>query len=189
MLDEEADQLVGSGPYERTDRRAAYRAGRYERDFTATSDQATLRMPKLKGTRFATAVIERRKRRETSVEEAIIEMYQAGASTRRIEDISEILWGAGVSARHGRLDRRGVPEGQMPALHGAFLPQRACQGPQIQALPGRCHAQSHPRDGVAQDTGRQDGRRPHRRHRPVDPLRQREIGNLSKYPQNEMGKL
>ena len=55
-------------------------------------------MPKLKGMRFATAVIERRKRRETSVEEAIIEMYLAGVSTRRIEDVGEILRGAGVSA-------------------------------------------------------------------------------------------
>lgn len=55
-------------------------------------------MPKLKGMRFATAVIERYKRRETSVEEAIIETYLAGVSTRRIEDVSEILWGAGVSA-------------------------------------------------------------------------------------------
>ncbi len=55
-------------------------------------------MPKLKGMRFATAIIERYKRRETSVEEAMIEMYLAGVSTRRIEDVSEILWGAGVSA-------------------------------------------------------------------------------------------
>ena len=98
MLDEEADQLVGAGPYERTDERAAYRAGHYERGFTTTSGQVTLKMPKLKGMRFATAVIERCKRRETSVEEVIIEMYLAGVSTRRIEDISEILWGAGVSA-------------------------------------------------------------------------------------------
>ena len=82
MLDEEADQLVGAGPYERTDERAAYRAGHYERGFTTTSGQVTLKMPKLKGMRFATAVIERYKRRETSVEEAVI----------------EILWGAGVSA-------------------------------------------------------------------------------------------
>ena len=98
MLDEEADQLVGAGPYERTDERAAYRAGHYERGFTTTSGQVTLKMPKLKGMRFATAVIERYKRRETSVEEAIIEMYLAGVSTRRIEDVGEILWGAGVSA-------------------------------------------------------------------------------------------
>ena len=97
MLDEEADQLVGAGPYERTDERAAYRAGHYERGFTTTSGQVTLKMPKLKGMRFATAVIERYKRRETSVEEAIIEMYLAGVSTRRIEDVGEILWGAGVS--------------------------------------------------------------------------------------------
>ena len=84
MLDEEADQLVGAGPY--------------ERGFTTTSGQVTIKTPKLKGMRFATAVVERRKRRETSVEEAIIEMYLAGVSTRRIEDVSEILWGAGVSA-------------------------------------------------------------------------------------------
>ena len=70
----EADQLVGAGPYERTDERAAYRAGHYERGFTTTSGQVTLKMPKLKGMRFATAVIERYKRRETSVEEAIIEI-------------------------------------------------------------------------------------------------------------------
>ncbi len=55
-------------------------------------------MPKLKGTRFATAIIERCKRRKTSVEEAMIEKYLAGASTRRIEDVSEILRGSSVSA-------------------------------------------------------------------------------------------
>ena len=97
-FDEEADRLVGAGPYECTDERAAYRAGHYERGFTTTSDQVTLKMPKLKGMRFATAVIERCKRRETSVEEVIIEMYPAGVSTRRIEDVGEIPWGAGVSA-------------------------------------------------------------------------------------------
>ena len=55
MLDEEADQLVGAGPYERTDERtderAAYRAGHYERGSTTTSGRVTLRMPKLKGMR------------------------------------------------------------------------------------------------------------------------------------------
>lgn len=97
-FDEEADQLVDAGPYERTDERAAYRAGHYERSFITTSGQVTPKMPILKGMRFATAVVERHKRRETSVEETIIEMYLAGVSTRRIEDVSEILWGAGVFA-------------------------------------------------------------------------------------------
>ena len=97
MLDEEADQLIGAGPYERTEERAGYRAGHYKREFTTTAGQITLNMPKLKGMRFATSVIERYKRREVSIEEAIVEMYLAGVSTRRIEDVSEILWGASVS--------------------------------------------------------------------------------------------
>ena len=44
MLDEEADRLVGAGPYERTDERAACRAGRCERGFTTTSGQVALKM-------------------------------------------------------------------------------------------------------------------------------------------------
>ena len=48
MLDEEADRLVGAGPYERTDERAAYRTGHYERSFTTTSGQVTLKTPELK---------------------------------------------------------------------------------------------------------------------------------------------
>ena len=98
LLEEEADDLVKADRYERTAEREAYRAGHYERGLTTTSGQVTLKMPKLKGMRFATAIIERYKRRETSVEEAMIEMYPAGVSTRRIEDVSEILWGASVSA-------------------------------------------------------------------------------------------
>ena len=98
LLEEEADDLVKADRYERTAEREAYRAGHYERGLATTSGQVALKMPKLKGMRFATAIIERYKRRETSVEEAMIEMYLAGISTRRIEDVSEILWGARVSA-------------------------------------------------------------------------------------------
>lgn len=55
-------------------------------------------MPKPEGTRLATAIVERHRRRETSVEEAMIETCLAGVSTRRIEDAGEILWGSSVSA-------------------------------------------------------------------------------------------
>lgn len=98
LLEEEAGDLVGAERYERTAGREAYRAGHYDRNLTTSSGEVTIRMPKLKGMRFTTAVIERYRRRETSVEEAMIEMYLAGVSTRRIEDVSEILWGSSVSA-------------------------------------------------------------------------------------------
>ena len=98
ILDEEAGDLVGAERYERTAEMEAYRAGHYERKLATTSGEVTIRMPKLKGMRFTTAIIERYRRRETSVEEAMIEMYLAGVSTRRIEDVSEILCGSSVSA-------------------------------------------------------------------------------------------
>jgi transposase-like protein len=54
-------------------------------------------MPKLRRQTFETAIIERYQRRESSVEEALIEMYLAGVSVRRVEDITEALWGTRVS--------------------------------------------------------------------------------------------
>ena len=59
--------------------------------------QVTLHVPRLKGVSFETAIIERYRRRESSVEEALIEMYLAGVSVRRVEDITEALWGSKVS--------------------------------------------------------------------------------------------
>jgi putative transposase len=56
-----------------------------------------LKMPKLKGITFETAIIERYRRRKSSVEEALIEMYLAGVCVRRMEDITEALWGSKVS--------------------------------------------------------------------------------------------
>jgi putative transposase len=48
----------------------------------------TLRVPKLRRLPFETAIVERYKRRESSVEEALVEMYLAGVSVRRVEDIT-----------------------------------------------------------------------------------------------------
>jgi putative transposase len=97
MLDNEAEQLVNAEKYERSSERNGYRAGHYERSYQTTAGDIKLKMPKLKGVQFETAIIERYKRRECSVEEALIEMYLAGVSVRRVEDITEALWGSRVS--------------------------------------------------------------------------------------------
>ena len=60
----------------------------------------SLKVPKLKGALFESAVIERYRRRESSVEEALREMYLAGVSTRRVDDISQLLWGERMHPRH-----------------------------------------------------------------------------------------
>ena len=97
MLDAEADKLVQAERYARDEQRQGYRAGHYDRSFATTAGEVNLRMPKLKGVAFETAIIERYRRCESSVEEALIEMYLAGVSVRRVEDITEALWGTKVS--------------------------------------------------------------------------------------------
>lgn len=97
LLEKEAQELTNAARYERTESRQGYRAGHYERKLATTSGEVTLNVPKLKNVPFETAIIERYRRRESSVEEALIEMYLAGVSVRRVEDITEALWGTKVS--------------------------------------------------------------------------------------------
>jgi len=97
MLDAEADRLCQASRYERTRKRQDTRAGHYKRNLDTQAGPVQLKMPKLRTLTFETAIIERYKRRESSVEEALIEMYLAGVSVRRVEDITEALWGTRVS--------------------------------------------------------------------------------------------
>lgn len=98
LLDAEADQLCGAKRYERTEARQDTRAGSYERQLHTRAGEVKLKVPKLRSLPFETAIIERYRRRESSVEEALIEMYLAGVSVRRVEDITQALWGTRVSA-------------------------------------------------------------------------------------------
>lgn len=98
MLDAEADELCNATRYERTEKRIDTRAGYYERNLATKAGKVKLKVPKLRTIPFESAIIERYKRRECSVEEALIEMYLAGVSVRRVEDITEALWGTRVSA-------------------------------------------------------------------------------------------
>jgi len=97
LLDAEADQLCGAKRYEHSAERVDTRAGHYERQLHTKAGEVTLKVPKLRSLPFESAIIERYKRREISVEEALVEMYLAGVSVRRVEDITQALWGTRVS--------------------------------------------------------------------------------------------
>lgn len=98
LLDAEADELCGAKRYERSAARKDTRAGSYTRSLHTKAGEVELKVPKLRNLPFETAIIERYRRRETSVEEALVEMYLAGVSVRRVEDITEALWGTRVSS-------------------------------------------------------------------------------------------
>jgi len=97
LLDAEADRICQAGRYERNADRQDTRAGSYKRKLHTKAGEVELTVPKLRTLPFETSIIERYKRRESSVEEALIEMYLAGVSVRRVEDITQALWGTRVS--------------------------------------------------------------------------------------------
>ena len=68
MLDAEADEIANAARYERAGERKVYRAGHYDRSLTAKAGRLGLKVPKLKGEVFESAVIERQRRREESVD-------------------------------------------------------------------------------------------------------------------------
>ena len=96
MLDAEADEIANAAGYERRTGRKAFRAGHYGRTLAAKAGKLSLKVPELKGALFGSAVIERCRRRESSVEEALMEMYLAGVGTRRVDDTGRLLWGGHV---------------------------------------------------------------------------------------------
>jgi len=97
LLNQESTELTNAAKYERANHRNGYRSDHYSRNLQTTAGTVPLKAPKLKDIPFETAIIERYRRRESSVEEALIEMHLADVSVRRVEDITEALWGSKVS--------------------------------------------------------------------------------------------
>lgn len=73
LLDAEADEICRAQRYERSADRVDTRAGHYERKLETKAGEVTLKIPKLRSLPFETAIIERYRRREASVEEALVE--------------------------------------------------------------------------------------------------------------------
>ncbi len=98
LLDAEADEMCNAQRYERSPDRIDTRAGSYKRTLHTKAGEVEIKMPKLRKQTFETAIIERYRRRDISIEEAIVQMYLAGVSVRRVEDVTEALWGTRVSS-------------------------------------------------------------------------------------------
>ena len=180
LLEKEAESLTQAARYERSEARQGYRSGHYDRNLTTTSGDVTLHIPRLKGVSFETAIIERHRRRESSVEEAFIEMYLAGVSVRRVEDITEALWGSKVSpATISELNKKAyvhIEDWRNRPLQGGHYPccakiQGQNCGKNAQGDPRAGEQKGVPREGEScgrraarheTEGGRQEGRGRHR---------------------------
>jgi len=144
MLDAEADRLCRAERYERTEDRQDTRAGSYRRQLHTKVGEVTLKIPKLRTLPFETAIIERYRRRESSVEEALVEMYLAGVSVRRVEDITEALWGTRVSSGTvSRLNQKSCSP-RVRAHRGGISPL-SVQNQQRRRCPARSDRQAQSR--------------------------------------------
>lgn len=98
LLNAEADAICQASRYQRSPDRTDTRAGTYKRKLLTKAGEVELTVPRLRTLPFETQIIKRYQTKQSSVEEALIEMYLAGVSVRRVEDITEALWGTKVSS-------------------------------------------------------------------------------------------
>ena len=83
LLNAEADAICNAGRYQRTPDRLDTRAGSCHRKLLTKAGEVDLKVPRLRSLPFETEIIRRYQTKQSSVEEALIEMNLAGVSVRR----------------------------------------------------------------------------------------------------------
>ena len=137
MLEAEADRLCNAERYERTQARRDQRSGSYERKLQTKAGEVTLKVPKLRLQTFETAIIERYRRRESSVEEALdrdVPGRRVGASRRGHHR---------GAVGHAGQPRHGVEPQQEDLRPDRGLAEPADRGRAALCLPRRHRAQAH----------------------------------------------
>jgi len=100
ILEEELDQALGSGWYERCEQRRGYRNGAASRRVTTVGGTREVKVPRARlvgddgsTVEFHSQVLPRYARRTRQIDEAILGIYLAGANSRRIRKALEPLLG------------------------------------------------------------------------------------------------
>jgi putative transposase len=95
-LEAKRTELLGAACYERTAARTGRRGGSYRRKVRTRWGEIQLRVPRLEQGSFDLEIIDRHGRRQVAVDEAIGQLWLAGISTRRLNNITEEIFGYGV---------------------------------------------------------------------------------------------
>jgi putative transposase len=98
VMESEAEQQAGATRYERSVKRTAHRNGKRSRSLKTKYGDIILDKPDFREKPFETVVFDRYSRVERALENAIVESYIQGVSTRRVRSIVEALGIKGISA-------------------------------------------------------------------------------------------
>ncbi len=143
LIELEATQQIGAGPYERTAGRLTHRNGARERLLSTKAGDLQLRIPKLRQGSFYPSLLEPRRRIDRALWAVVMEAYVHGVSTRKVDDLVRALGiDAGVSKSEvsricTELDEQvaqftGRPIGEaFPYLFLDATYLKAHQGPQV----------------------------------------------------------
>ena len=109
VLQAQAKEQIGAGPYERREERQDFRNGFYPRTLQTRVGTLTLQVPRLRNGKFSTEMFVRFQRSEQALMLALMEMVIQGVSTRKVTEVTQELCGAEfskstVSALCKRLD-------------------------------------------------------------------------------------
>jgi len=97
VLEAQATEQIGAGPYERSERRGGYRNGMRLRTLYTRVGPLTLRVPQFRDGSFSTEIFGRYQRSEQAFVLGLMEMVVNGVSSRRVTKITEDLCGASFS--------------------------------------------------------------------------------------------
>lgn len=98
LIELEASQAIGAGPYERTDTRTTHRNGSRSRLLSTPAGDVALAIPKLRTGSFLPAILEPRRRIDRALYAVVMQAYIEGVSTRRVDDLVAALGvDAGIS--------------------------------------------------------------------------------------------
>ena len=109
VLQAQAKEQIGAGPYERREDRQDFRNGFYPRTLQTRVGTLNLQVPRLRNGKFSTEMFIRFQRSEQALMLSLMEMVIQGVSTRKVTEVTQELCGAEfskstVSALCKRLD-------------------------------------------------------------------------------------
>lgn len=96
LIELEASEQIGAGPYERTASRQTYRNGYRPRSWETRVGEVPLRIPKLRQGTYFPSLLEPRKRSEEALLAVIQQAYVLGVSTRKVDELVQALGLSGV---------------------------------------------------------------------------------------------
>jgi transposase-like protein len=99
LLDSEADALCRATRYGWSSDRRETLASHHARQLHTRAGEVTLEISRLRNLPFNPQIIEGYRRRESSFDKAVREMYLASGSVQRVEDITQALRGTRVCSR------------------------------------------------------------------------------------------